>query len=225
MPLDTAKIAIRGTTQEHLEIEDILDNLLLLKDGSVAMVIGVAAVNFGLLSPQEQEAIIFAYAGFLNSLNFAVQIVIRSKRKDITAYVAQLDTAEQKQINSLLKGQIAKYKEFIIKTVKENNVLDKKFYILVPFSSLELGAQAGAKLLTGQKGLPLPKGVILEKARVALRPKGEHVLRQLAGLGLKARQLTTAELVEIFFEIYNPNVDKGSMATVGMYTAPIVSSH
>ncbi len=223
MALDTSKIAIRGSTQDHLEIEDITDNLLLLKDGSVALVIQVAAVNFGLLSEQEQDAIIYAYAGFLNSLNFPIQIVIRSKRKDITSYVARLDKAEQAQINPLLKNQIARYREFISKIVKDNNVLDKKFYILVPFSSLELGAGAGAKLLTKQKGLPLPKEVILDRAKTALKPKAEHVLRQLASLGLKAKQLTTSELVEVFFEIYNPNVDKSSMTNVGSYTTPIVS--
>ena len=136
MPLDLSKIAIRGTTQQHLDIYDVRDNLLVLKDGSVAAIVQTSAVNFGLLSEPEQEAIIYTYAGLLNSLNFPVQIVLRSRRKDISSYLALLTKAEAEQQNELLKNQIIKYREFVTKTVKENNVLDKKFYIIVPFSSL-----------------------------------------------------------------------------------------
>ncbi len=205
--MDTTKIAIKGSTQEHLEIADIRDDLVLLKDGSVALVIRVSAVNFGLLSENEQEAIIYAYAGLLNSLNFAIQIVIRSQKKDISHYVSLLDLEEKKQTNPLLAEQIKKYKEFIGQTVKENNVLDKKFYIVVPFSSLELGVSsaAGGLLKRGKKLLPLPADIIIEKAKVALVPKRDHILRQLGRLALRAKQVSTAGLIELFYETYNEN--------------------
>lgn len=192
--MDTAKIAVRGSTQKYLDIADIKDDLVILADGSVALLIRVAAVNFGLLSEREQEAIIFAYAGFLNSLNFAVQIVIRSQAKDISQYVALLEQERSKQTNQLLAQKIESYKNFILQTVKENNVLDKKFYIVIPFSSLELGIK---------KISSLPKETILEKAKIALFPKRDHVLRQLSRIGLRARQLTTSELTDLFYEIYN----------------------
>ena len=202
---DPVKSAIRGTTQTFLEIADIRDDLVLLIDGSVALLVQVSAVNFGLLSEKEQEAIIFAYAGFLNSLNFAVQIVIRSQQKDISAYVEKLDAEQKKQTNTLLAGQIAGYKNFILQTVKENNVLDKKFYIVIPFSSLELGAGSATKgLLKKQKKLPMPAQQIMERAKTALFPKRDHVLRQLGRLGLRAKQLTTSQLIELFYDIYNP---------------------
>lgn len=192
--MDTAKIAVRGSTQNYLDIVDIKDDLVILADGSVCLLIRVAAVNFGLLSEREQEAIIFAYAGFLNSLNFAVQIVIRSQAKDISQYVALLEQERTKQTNQLLAQKIENYKNFILQTVKENNVLDKKFYIVIPFSSLELGIK---------KISSLPKETILEKAKIALFPKRDHVLRQLSRIGLRARQLTTSELTDLFYEIYN----------------------
>src|SRR3989344_3863926 len=132
--MDTAKIAIRGSTQEHVEVAEIRNDLVVMKDGSVALVVMVSAVNFGLLSEREQEAIIYAYAGFLNSLNFSVQIVIRSQQKDISKYIALLEDESKKQTNPLLVEQIKKYKDFVLQTVKENNVLDKKFYITIPFS-------------------------------------------------------------------------------------------
>jgi len=203
--MDTTRAAIRGSTQEYLEIADIRDDLVLMKDGSVALVIRVSAVNFGLLSEKEQEAIIFAYAGLLNSLNFAIQIVVRSQLKDISAYVALLEEEEKKQTNPLLRDQITKYKEFVRQTVKENNVLDKKFYVVIPFSSLELGAASTASGLLSKKKdiLPMPPDAIIERAKTALQPKRDHILRQLGRVGLRAKQLTTTELIELFYEIYN----------------------
>ena len=198
--MDISKIAIRGSTQDHLEIADIRDGLLLLKDGSVALVIQISAVNFGLLSEREQEAIIYAYAGFLNSLNFSVQIVIRSQQKDISKYIALLEDESKKQTNPLLVEQIKKYKDFVLQTVKENNVLDKKFYITIPFSSLELGPKSVVK--------KIPAEEIIQKAKTALEPKRDHILRQLGRLSLRARQLTTSELTDLFYEIYNQDKKK-----------------
>lgn len=204
--MDTIKTAIRGTTQEFAQIADIRDDLVFLVDGSVALVIKVAAVNFGLLSEKEQEAIIFAYAEFLNSLNFAVQIVIRSQHKDISSYLDKLTAQQQKQTNPLLTQQIESYKNFILATVKENNVLDKKFYLVIPFSSLELGAASASKsLLKKSASLPMPLEKIMEAAKNALYPKRDHALRQLGRVGLRARSTTTAELIDLFFEIYNPD--------------------
>ncbi len=198
--MDISKIAIRGSTQDHLEIADIRDGFLLLKDGSVALVIQISAVNFGLLSEREQEAIIYAYAGFLNSLNFSVQIVIRSQQKDISKYIALLEDESKKQTNPLLVEQIKKYKDFVLQTVKENNVLDKKFYITIPFSSLELGPKSVVK--------KIPAEEIIQKAKTALEPKRDHILRQLGRLSLRARQLTTSELTDLFYEIYNQDKKK-----------------
>lgn len=191
--MDVTRAAIRGSTQEHLEIADIADDLVIMKDGSVALVIAVSAVNFGLLSEKEQEAIIFAYAGMINSLNFSIQIVVRSQQKDISHYLTLLEQEETKQTNPLLKSQIGSYRKFIAQTVKENNVLDKKFYVIIPFSSLELGV--GTK--------KPPQATILERAKVALMPKRDHLMRQMGRLGLRAKQLTTAELIEVYYEIYN----------------------
>ena len=211
--MEAVKIAIKGTTQEHLEVADIRDDLVIMKDGSVALILQVSAVNFGLLSEKEQEAIIFAYAGLINSLNFSIQIVVRSQKKDVSHYLSLLEKEETKQTNPLLKEQIATYRQFIATTVKENNVLDKKFYVVIPFSSLELGVQASAGSVLGftkkgAKGLPLPAATIVERAVVALVPKRDHLLRQLGRLGLRAKQLTTAELIELFYQIYNTGKER-----------------
>lgn len=204
-----AQPSIRASTQEHLLIEDIKDDLVLLKDGGTSMVLQTTAVNFMLLSESEQDTLIFSYAALLNSLSFSIQVVVRSKRMDVSHYIEQLKEQEYRQANPALKNQIAKYREFVTSIVEENNVLDKRFYISIPFSPQELGIRAVGTLF-GKKALPYPKSYILDKAKTALFPKRDHVLRQLARLGLRGRQLTTQELIELFYDIYNPK-------TVGSY--------
>lgn len=215
---------IRGTTQEFTEIEDIRDDLVLLSDGSCCLILETTATNFGLLSEKEQDALIFAYAGLLNSLTFPLQLVIRSRRKDISSYLKLLDEAKTRQEKKELREQIAKYKEFIGKIVGENNVLDKKFYLVIPFSSLELGVKTAAGALVRKKGLPFPKGYILDQAKTALAPKRDHLLRQLNRLGLKGQQLTTQGLIELFHNIYNPEGFGQKPSLKEEYEAPMVGT-
>lgn len=200
MPTDVKPI--RSTTQGFLEIEDITQDLVLLVDGSCALVIETTAVNFGLLSEKEQEALIYAYAGLLNSLSFPIQVYVRSKHKDITSYLKKLEEAQTKQSNQILAKRIEKYREFIASTVKERNVLDKKFYVIIPFNAIELGV-TNVSTLVRKGGLPYPKNYILNRAMTILGPKRDHILRQLNRLGLKGIHLTTQRLIELFHDIYN----------------------
>ncbi len=220
--LDPTKIPIRASTQEHLDIEDIQDGIIILKDGSCCLVITTTAINFGLLSEKEQEATIYAYAGLLNSFTFAVQIVLRTQRKDISGYIKLIKRAEEKEGKKEVKEQIQKYREFIEETVAKNEVLDKKFYFVIPMSALELGVKQALTSAFTRKKLPFEKGYILKKAKTNLYPKRDHVLRQLSRLGLKGKQLNTQELIRLFFNIYNPGV-KGQQLTSGeQYQKPIV---
>ena len=196
---DPAKIAIRATTQEHLEIEDIKDGIIILKDGSCCLVLATTAINFGLLSEKEQEATIYAYAGLLNSLNFTVQVVVRSARKDISSYLGLLEERQNKETRKLIKEHIVKYRQFVQETVQKNNVLDKQFYVVIPMNGLELGvAKTIRKGLNQPKGLPFDKNYILQQAKINLYPKRDHLLRQLSRLGLKSRQLENQELIRLF---------------------------
>lgn len=220
---------IRATTQDHLDIEDIRDDLVLLKDGSAAMVLQTSSVNFGLLSEEEQDATIYAYASLLNSLSFPIQILIRSQKKDVTNYLGLLQKQEQKQTNPLLRAQISSYKKFVEKTVREGNVLDKKFYIIIPFSYLELGVKAAAKKGFLQTTHPttyqFPKDQVIKKALTALKPKRDHIIRQFARLGLKVRSLKTEELVKLLYSMYNPDAKPTrEFSTSKAYTAPLVQA-
>ncbi|MBI2337819.1 hypothetical protein HYU95_01415 [Candidatus Daviesbacteria bacterium] len=179
-----------STTQQHLSITDIQDDILLLKDGGGALVLQVSAVNFGLLSDREQVAIIGSFAQMLNSLSFSIQIVIHSERLNITSYLQILDKAQKAQTNPLLSKMITEYKQFIQSTIKENEVLDKKFYVIIPLFSLELGISASKEKLK-------------QKIKTILLPRRDQIIRQLARVGLKANQLTKQELITVFYDIYN----------------------
>lgn len=212
---------VRATTQEFLEIADIKEDLVLLRDGSATLVLETAAVNFGLLSEEEQDSLIYAYASLLNSLSFPLQVVILSKRMDISSYIELVTQKEQEQTNQVMKERLQRYREFILSIVKENKVLEKKFYLCVPFSSLELGVKSA---LGRKSQLPFSKDYIISRAKTSLFPKRDHLLRQLGRIGLKGRQLTTQELVELFYNIYNPTLTGEKLAETSGYLSPIVET-
>ncbi|MFC1727204.1 hypothetical protein ACFL0Y_01650 [Patescibacteria group bacterium] len=223
--MEKSKIPIRASTQDHLDIEDIRDDIIILKDGSCVLVITTTAINFGLLSEREQDATIYAYAALLNSLTFSIQILIRSKKKDISGYLKLLNQAETRESKKKIKDQITKYKSFIQEIVAKNEVLDKKFYLVIPMSSLEIGTgQAISSSIKRKKELPFSKEYILEKAKSNLIPKRDHLLKLLSRLGLRGRQLTTQELIQLFYEIYNPKTGTQPVGQKAEYQVPIVQA-
>lgn len=205
--LSTPDTPLVSTGQNHLPLADICDDILLYKDGGAAVVMESTSLNFSLLSEKEQEAVIAGYAGIINSLSFAIQIVVRTQRKDISSYMQYLTEASGKITNPGLVRLFQSYKRFILEAVKKKNVLGKKFYIVIPFSPLELGVTKSVLSLTKRGGpLPFPKSYIVRKAKIVLYPKRDHLIRQSTRLGVKLRQLTTAELIDLYYQIYNPQM-------------------
>lgn len=202
-------VPIRSTTQAFTEIEDVTRGIIVFVDGSCAIAISTTAVNFGLLSEKEQESLIYAYAGLLNSLSFPIQLLVRSQHKDVTAYLRLLEEQEIKQKNPKLAESIRSYRQFVAATVKEKDVLDKKFYIVIPFSNLELGQSANVLFGSKKRGLPYPKEYVIERALTVLTPKRDHIMRLLGRLGLRAEQLTSDQILRLLFTTYNP----GTQAT------------
>lgn len=195
-------------SQSHIAISDIKDDLLVLKDGGGALILETNAVNFGLLSEREQVAIIASFAQMLNSLSFSIQIVIRSSLLDISSYIKLLDKAQAIQTNSLLATMISHYKNFVQSTIKDNEVLDKDFYVVLSVSSIEIG-------------IGVSKEDRLRKIKTILEPRRDQIMRQLNRVGLKSKQLNTQELVKLFFEIYNHGFTKQIDLSPGVQ-APLV---
>ncbi|RLC30602.1 hypothetical protein DRH13_04120 [Candidatus Woesebacteria bacterium] len=197
---------ISAPSQKHLPIADIVDDLVMYKDGGAAIIMETTSLNFGLLSEKEKQAVIAAYAALLNSLSFAIQIIIRSQRKDISNYMEYLDEASNKIQNPKLAGIMTDYKSFVSETIKKKNVLGKRFFIIIPFSSLELGITKSALSIAKKGLLPYPKSYAIKKAKVTLYPKRDHLIRQAGRLSIKLKQLSTSELIELFYDVYNPEM-------------------
>jgi hypothetical protein len=198
---------ITASTQELLPLVDIVGGIVVYNNGGAAQIMETTSLNFGLLSEREQEAVIASYAGMLNSFNFPVQIVVRSQKKDISRYMDFLNAAESKVKIEKLKIIMADYKAFVQEAIKKKNVLSKKFYIVIPFTPFELGlAKSVAVSFNPNKkqALPFPRSYVLRKAKTALYPKRDHIIRQAGRLQIEVKALTDEELIKLFFDIFNP---------------------
>lgn len=221
---------LQSTTQQYLEIYDVTNDLIILKDGSVAMVLQTNAMNFGLLSEEEQDATIYTYAGLLNSLTFPIEIVIRSQKKDVTTYLNYLKAQEQNLSQPVRKTQLRRYREFVEALVQETNILDKKFYIVIPYSAVEMGIAEtspipGVPAKKRNENKPLDKLYILDKAKTNLEPKRDHLLSQLARIGLIGKQMKTQDLIQLLYTIYNPEAANDQhMTDSNAYTMPVVEA-
>ncbi len=219
----------QSTTQKYLDIYDVTNNLVILKDGTVSFVLTVSAMNFGLLAEAEQDAVIYTYAALLNSLNYPIQIIIQSQTKDATTYLNLLKTQEQKASSERKQERISRYRHFVSNLIRERNVLDKKFYVVVPASPIELGLLTADSVIPGRTEFDVSKyekSVILEKAELALEPKRDHLISQFARIGLYARQLSTQEIIRIFYTSYNPEASEGQeIADSTQYTTPLVRAN
>jgi hypothetical protein len=196
---------ITATTQSHLPIADITNDIIIYKGGGASLVMESTSLNFGLLSEKEQAAVIAAYAAMINSLSFAIQIVVRTQRKDISNYISYLDEEAAKITQPLLSKLMQSYKGYILESVKKKNVLGKRFYVILYLSPLELGVTKSVQSITKRGGvLPYAKSYVIKKAKITLYPRRDHLMRQAGRLGIRFRQLNTSELIELMYLTYNP---------------------
>ena len=204
----------RNSTQSFLEVEDIREGTLVLKDRSIRGVMMVSSQNFALKSAEEQDAILFQFQNFLNSLDFSIQIVSQSRRLNITGYLDGLKQLEEAQTNKLLQQQTTSYRQFIDELVKGGAILTKNFYTVVPFSLIE------ALPTEDQKGIlkrrPKIAGKLtneeFERMRDQLWQRMEFVALGLRRTGLKIIPLNSEELIELLWSWYHP-----MSAEVGYY--------
>ena len=202
---DPSKQSISSSTQEHLDVETVVDSLIVLKNGIVALVLQTSAVNFDLLSEFEQDAKIKAFAGLINSIDFNMQILIRASKVDVSDYIKKLKEMNTQEKSERIRRQIEIYTEFVKKMTIKNEVLDKKFHIIIPNKPSIVAKTSLVKQLFGKEEKIINVERILAEAKPNIYPKRDHVIRQLARVGLLARQLDTDELINLFYAIYNPD--------------------
>ncbi len=207
--------------QDFVQVKDIKEGVVLLKNGGLRKIILVDGLNFDLKSEDEQSIITFAYQNFLNSLDFPIQINIHSRKLNIEDYLKRLGERQIKEENELLKTQIGEYVEFIKSFVESNAVMTKSFFVVVPYDPVNLpsaGKSLLPKFLGGGAPTPTPGDEILPRNREQLHQRAEQVVSGLRQVGLRAVSLEDPELLELFYNFYNPttiekkelsNIDRG----------------
>ncbi len=198
-----------SATQKLLDVLEIKEDVIVLKNGSVRAVLAVSAINYDLKSTDEQEAIIGQYQNFLNSLDFPLQILISSRKINMGDYLKYVDDKAKELDNELLKLQISEYKQFINQLVSVSNIMDKNFYIIIPFSPIESSKKGFFNNVLNSFN---PKKNILDKRenfetyKNQLFQRVDHVIAGLSGIGLRLAPLQTQDLIELVYNSYNPNV-------------------
>lgn len=198
----------KQTTQNFVPIKEVRDGIVVLKDGSMRAILMTSSVNFSLKSEDEQKSIIFQFQNFLNSINFDIQIFVQSRKLDIRPYVHLLEDREKEQTNDLMKIQTKEYIQFI-KTFTENaNIMNKRFFIVIPYTPpiLNLGGKS-SKLpfgLGGKKITPATENKTFVESRSQLEQRVDVVLQGITRSGVRAVQLGTEEVIEVFYQLFNP---------------------
>jgi hypothetical protein len=207
--------AAPNSTQNSLQIAEIRDGIVIMNDGSFRSVVMVKSINFDLMSPQEQEGVEYGYQGFLNSLYFPIQIFIRSQKVDLRPYIEKLDKIRTEHDNMLLALLMEDYIGYIDGLSQQTNIMAKNFYVVIPFFpvvDVQKGIEQSKNFLSGLGGLLKPKEqhvvineVDLENAKTELRNRVQSVLGGLQQCGVHGLPLDTQELIELYYDTYNPD--------------------
>ncbi|MCD5382650.1 hypothetical protein LR002_00835 [Candidatus Gracilibacteria bacterium] len=205
-----------ATTQNFLEFGEINDDLITTKNGGVRAILKCSTINFNLKSEEEQKSIISGYQGFLNLLDFPIQIYIRSKKIDIDNYIESINKIAENQENQLLQNQTYEYTAYIKKLVEYANIMDKQFYVIVPVGGISTKKTGFLDFLIdvfggGKKESASDIRIRLkrfEKLKKRIKPRINTITEGLSGLGIQAKQISTNEIIKLFYEIYNPDISR-----------------
>lgn len=217
--MQSAKLAgakPQHSTQQFLDIAEVKEDIVVLKDGTLRAVLLCSSVNFSLKSDDEQEAIIAAYVGFLNSLEYPLQIVVQSRRLNVEEYLNRLVEAQRSQPNELLKAQIADYRQFVAELISLGQIMSKRFYVVVPFDPFTNKRKGFFQRM--QEAITPALTIRLQEARFQERRKDlllrvDTVAANLGSMGVSAVMLDTQSLIELYFNAYNPIVSDAEKLT------------
>lgn len=191
------------STQHYLNIADIKDNILVLRNGELRQVIEVIALNFALKSEQEQSAIVYQYQAFLNSLQFPMQLLVQSRRLDLTRYLGSLEERINQAPSPLIKAQITDYLDFVSRLISLGNIMEKHFYVVVPYTHPGIRSRN----LLGQffrREIVHVNEKDLADAKEKLADRVELIRSSLATMGLTATVLSGEQVVKLLYSSYNP---------------------
>lgn len=196
------------STQENVPIAGVKDGIVILKDGQYRLILEVTAVNFSLKSEEEQNSLVLQYQGFLNSIHFPIQIIIRSKRLDLAPYINKIKGLAEKQNNELLRIQTSDYVDFVGQLINLANIMKKTFYVSIGYQPLNIGQGTILDKFFNRKqsaDLRISDEEFAHNTKEIMQ-RGQNVAQGLGSMGLHCKQLSTEEIIELFYGIYNPEV-------------------
>ncbi len=196
-------------TQDFIPIREIRDGIVVLKDGSLRAILLASAINIFLKSEEEQNALIMQFQGFLNSLEFPIQILVQSRRYDIRPYLLTLERRILQQKEELLRVQTREYIEFIKWFTSQVNIMSKKFYVVIPYKGSLLRKQKSGGFLglfSSSKGKKTFRDEVerFEEQRSQIEQRVAIVKGGLQQLGIRSEQLNTEQVIELFYGMFNP---------------------
>ncbi|MCX6740111.1 MAG: TraC family protein [Candidatus Parcubacteria bacterium] len=198
--------------QKYLQMAEFRDDIVIMHDGTLRAVLMCSSVNFALKGEDEQNALISSYMQFLNSLDHPLQIVIQSRKLDIEGYIRRLKEAEKLQQNELLRNQIAGYIDYIGQLIEMNEIMTKKFFVVVPFHPA--GSKKQRSFFTRVQETLFPVEIIKVRKEVFSKYKEELMLRvnnirsNLQSMGIDSVALDTQGLIELYYNCYNPTTSQ-----------------
>jgi type IV secretory pathway VirB4 component len=199
---------ITKTTQEFVPIKEVRDGVVIMKDGSMRAIVLCSSLNFALKSADEQEAIIYQFQNFLNSLDFSIQISIQSRQLDIRPYLATLEKRYNEELNDLLKIQTKEYAGFVKSFTENQDIMSKSFFVVVPFTAtiISKGSNPLSKLLPGsnKKESAAIKTDNFEENRTQLEQRLSVIQQGLSRCGIRSVSLGTEETIELYYKLFNP---------------------
>ena len=227
-----------NSTQNTLQISEIRDGIVILNNGTFRAVIMCKSINFDLMSPQEREAVEFSFQGFLNSLYFPIQIFVRSQKVDMRPYLEKLDKIRTEQDNMLLGMLMEDYVAFLADISQQTNIMDKRFYIVIGYPEADKDPRSALRQSTGfftglgdvfSKGDKTPHVVIdestLQNAKTELRNRVQAVMQGLQQCGVQSLPLDTQELIELYYDAYNPDTaTRQELKDFNDLSAPVITA-
>lgn len=197
------------STQKYLQIAEVKDDVVVMKDGSLRLVLMVSSLNFALKGEDEQNAIISSYVGLLNNLDFPLQIVIQSRRLNIDDYVTKLIELEKKQTNERLRLQTIEYRSFLKEFLDLGMIMTKKFFVVIPYSpwsnKKKTFWQRLTEVFSPSRVFKISQAKFIQY-KEELNKRSEIVASGLTSVGLTVVQLPTPHLIELYYNSYNPEV-------------------
>jgi hypothetical protein len=200
--------------QGFVPIKNIKDGVMYMDDGRIKVALVCSSINMSLKGEEEQAAIIGQFQGFLNSLDFPIQIHIESRRVDIKPYLLTLEKRQEEIEDDLMKNQIREYRNFVKTFSERTNIMNKRFIIVVDYDHGETSSGGSLLQNLGLKQEDSYKLSETEEWRTQLEQRISVIASGLTALGLQVNVLGTEELIELFYKIYNPSVEiKSAEAT------------